>query len=151
MSEAQVNHVLEWIGFSNNDNRRSIMNSAFSSLRELSSFKAKDISALEEDYSRRTSTGGKINFGIRIIKRMKTLVQAGERAEVSKKMEDDSDTNSIEATPGPLNSEQVWTEWQPKFINYISTILGVNGVPLSYVIRDNELPDRDGLFTNFNE
>ena len=66
-------------------------------------------------------------------------------------MNDDSDSNEKEETPGPLKSELVWTEWKPKFVNYLSTILGVNGITLSYVIRENEEPNREGPFENFNE
>ena len=36
-------------------------------------------------------------------------------------------------------------------MNYTSTILGVTGVPLSYVLRENEEPDYDGTFESFNE
>ena len=79
------------------------------------------------------------------------LDMAGQRSEVRKKMIEDSDTNAKEASPGPLKAELGCTEWQPKFVNYLSTILGVGGVPLSYVIRDNEEPDKDSTFDNFNE
>ena len=31
-------------------------------------------------------------------------------------------------------------EWEPAFVNYRSTIPGVNGIPLSYVVRENQTP-----------
>ena len=43
---------------------------------------------------------------------------------------------SAEAFPGKLKDECKWTEWITGFENMLSTILGVNGVPLSYVIRE---------------
>ena len=52
------------------------------------------------------------------------------------------DVKSKEASPGPLVSETKWNEWEPAFENYLSNIMGFNGVPLSYVIRDNPLVDR---------
>jgi hypothetical protein len=47
--------------------------------------------------------------------------------------------------------ERRLSEWEPAFVNYLSTIPGVNGIPLCYVIRDLEIPDRTAQFTNFNE
>ena len=77
------------------------------------------------------------------------LTVATQRCEVRKMMNDQSDQKSKEASPGPLVSETKWPEWQPKFDNYLSIILGVEGIPLSYVTRDNELPDRTGPFADF--
>ena len=55
------------------------------------------------------------------------------------------------ASPGPLMSENKWTDWEPKFVNYLSTMIGMDEFPLWYVIRDNGDPDRDGPYTNFTE
>ena len=35
--------------------------------------------------------------------------------------------------------------------NYLSSIYGVDGVPLSYIIRPNDAPDRTTTFSDFNE
>ena len=81
----------------------------------------KDITSLADDYSRRTANNGRINFGIKRIKRLQNLIHwgkdnyrtsltptiedltgekflmaletAGKRSEVRKKMIEDSDTN----------------------------------------------------------
>ena len=50
----------------------------------------------------------------------------------------DASTVSAEASPGKLKDERKCTEWIAGFENMISTTLGVNGVPLYYVIRENE-------------
>ena len=73
------------------------------------------------------------------------------RAEVRKIEKDQSDTVSKAANPGKFKDERKWPEWEPAFVNYLSTIPGVNGVPLSYVVRDKEEPDRTGTFESFNE
>jgi hypothetical protein len=44
-----------------------------------------------------------------------------------------------------------WPEWEKSFGNYLSIIPGVNGVPLSYVVREIEDPDPDTVYTSFNE
>ena len=38
---------------------------------------------------------------------------------------------------------------EEKLINYFGLHLSVNVVPLSYVIRDGEPPDQEGLFLDF--
>ena len=55
------------------------------------------------------------------------------------------------ADPGKLKDERKWTEWEPAFVNYLSTIPGVTGVPLSYVIRELETPTPGEDYGNFNE
>ena len=64
------------------------------------------------------------------------LEEASNCADVRKIEGDQSDTLSKAADPGKLKDERKWTEWEPAFVNYLSTIPGVTGVPLSYVIRE---------------
>ena len=80
-----------------------------------------------------------------------TLTVFSERAEARKVLIDQSNTKSKEASPGPLVSENKWTDWKPRFVNYVSTSIGINWVPLSYVVRPNEIPDRTGPFVIFTE
>ena len=54
---------------------------------------------------------------------------------------DQVDTIGKVADPGKLKDERKWPEWYPAFVNYLSTIPGVYGVPLSYVVCKNEAPD----------
>jgi hypothetical protein len=55
------------------------------------------------------------------------------------------------ADPGKFKDEQEWPEWEPTFANYLSTIPGMNGMPLSYVIREVKLPDCTVNNPSFNE
>ena len=61
------------------------------------------------------------------------------------------DTISKAADPGKLKDERKWPEWYPTFVNYLSMIPGVYGVPLSYDVRENQAPDHtrdvEGDFT----
>ena len=75
---------------------------------------------------------------------MVALNVAGERAGVRKVMASQSNEKAKAANPGPLKTEEQYHEWEPKFINYLSTIMGVSGVPLSYITRPKDIPDRDG-------
>ena len=70
------------------------------------------------------------------------LTVASAREEVRQMMTSAQDVKAKEATPGPLVFETKWNEWEPAFENYLSNIMGFNGVPLSYVIQENLLVDR---------
>ena len=49
-----------------------------------------------------------------------------------------STTLTDTAKPTAFKSDQKWTDWQPVFRNFLRSIPGRNGIPLSYVIRDND-------------
>ena len=51
------------------------------------------------------------------------------------------DTISKTADPGKLKDEKKWPDWEPAIMNYLSMIPGVRGVPLLYVVRENDAPD----------
>ena len=52
-----------------------------------------------------------------------------------------SKTLSEAAKPAPFKSTTKWTDWAQAFLNYLKTIPGRDGVPLSYVCRTNPTPD----------
>ena len=175
----QLREILTWIGFTDNANRTNIIRGAFETYSDIQSLNEKDITEMSESYSKRTAAAGKIDFGIRRTKRLKFMVHwvhdfyrvstipstvglnkagflaaiaiAGQKADVRKQLKDQSSEKAKVASPGPLISESKWTEWEPKFSNYLSTLIGMNGIPLSYVIRENDAPDRTGPHTSFTE
>ena len=65
-----------------------------------------------------------------------------DRALLRKFESDQDDTISKAADIDKSKDERTWPEWEVKSENYISTIPGVNGVPLSYVLRAHAAPDR---------
>ena len=73
------------------------------------------------------------------------------RADVRKVEKDQSDTVSKAADPGKFKKERTWPEWEPAFVNYLSTLPGVNGVPLLYVVRESEVLDPGTEYGSFNE
>ena len=56
------------------------------------------------------------------------------------------DTISKAVDTGKFNDEKKWPNWEPAFVNYLSSIPGINGVPLSYVVHTNNDPDHDTDF-----
>ena len=69
------------------------------------------------------------------------LSTAAQHASLRKVDTDQVDTISKAADLGKLKDERKWPEWYPDFVNYLSTIPGVYGVPLSYIVRENKAPD----------
>ena len=63
------------------------------------------------------------------------------------------DTISKAADPGKFKDKKKWAEWEPAFCNYLVTIPGVTGVPLSYVVCEKKIPDDDITveYKSFNE
>ena len=68
------------------------------------------------------------------------------RAALRKVDDDQVKTISKAADPGKFKDECKWADWEPVFTNYLSTIPGVYGIPLSYVIRENVDPQHDQDF-----
>ena len=69
-----------------------------------------------------------------------------QRALLRKNNSDQVDTISKAAGPGKFKDEKKWPNWDPAFVNYLSTIPGVKGAPLSYVVCANEDPDHETDF-----
>jgi hypothetical protein len=69
---------------------------------------------------------------------------AAQRADIRKKEAKDTSSVSSEASPGKLKDNKKWQEWITGFENMLLTLLGVNGVPLLYVIREKEEAEPEG-------
>ena len=65
-----------------------------------------------------------------------------------------SDTISKAAKPVRSMKEVKWEDWAPTFMNYVRAIPGRDGVPLKYIIRDNDFsnltPNKDLRDDNVN-
>jgi hypothetical protein len=60
-------------------------------------------------------------------------------------------TNSKAADPGKFKDERKWPEWEKAFTNYLSIIPGVSGIPLSYIVREQDEPTPGMEYFTFNE
>ena len=173
--------ALLWIGFENVATRNRLRVEGFDAFDDLRSMTDKDIRDLSESYGRRTAADGRFIFGIRRIKYLIGMVHwvqdfervgeiasldefmdsplafrnaldvAFDRAAVRKIEKEQSDTVSKAADPGKFKDERKWPEWEPAFANYLSTIPGVKGVPLSYVVREKEEAEAGATYESFNE
>ena len=171
--------VLEWIGFVDAVQRTCITDNTFQTFAYVLVMNTEDVTELSTFFSCRIATNGKIDFSIRRTKEvthflqwvhnaartlytamtngyvhaslLSALTDAGERADFCRQLRDKYDVKAKEALPGPLVSENKCTYWEPMVVNYLTTMLGMNSVPLSYVIRDNDEPDRTSTFPDFSE
>ena len=176
--ELQIKQILHWIGFTIAGQKNAIYSDSIQEYADLLNMSESDMTDLAKDYAGRALTNP-INFGIRKIKKLKALthwckdhrrtstipsveatngitfnielLRALQRAQIRKQLTDDSSKKAKASSPGPLVSEDDWISWETKFVNYLSTIPGVDGVPLSYVIRVSLNPDVNTVFTSFVE
>ena len=61
----------------------------------------------------------------------------------NKAFKDKSKTLMDATAPEKLTDKTRWTDWYPSFVNYLRNIPGRMGVPLSYVIRPNDVVLKD--------
>ena len=162
---AKVHQALQWIGFGNQVHRDSICEEAgFESLEDSVRLSEKDIGEMADGYKKSTQVQGRIPFGLRRVKlligvmhwvqdqdRCYRSASTGDIADANefreiidisiqrtalRKVEDDQvDTISKAADPGKLKDERKWPDWEPAFVNYLSTIPGSYHVPLLYIVR----------------
>ena len=129
---------------------------------------------MAEEFSKRTVAQGCITFSLGCTKKLtslmhwvqdcfctndepdyltfndKQLAEAQSHALVWKADLDLVDTNTKAADPSKFKEECKWPEWSKAFMNYLSIIPGVNGIPLSYIVHESE-PEGRAICDSFNE
>jgi hypothetical protein len=159
--------ILWWIGFRVNAQTTLIYDDGVDGWENILMLSTDDIDAMAKTFTSRTIVGGRIVFGTNRTKWLKailhwvqdfyrvsatpTIVDLNETtfkaalrtAESRDKIRNTLRKNNIpsDASPGPLEKESKWKEWEEKFLNYLRLHLGSSGIPLSYVVRDNDDPD----------
>jgi hypothetical protein len=170
-----VDFLLNAIGFNIPEERERIMEAGLSDYEDFRYLVEKDIRDMAEEFGKRTLQNGRITFGLGRTKKLtgvmhwiqdchrtsdvldhnnfneQVLAEAQSRALVRKSDIDLVDTNTKAADPGKFKDERKWPEWEKAFANYLSVIPGVNGVPLSYIVREASEPGHDIEYETFNE
>ena len=168
---------LAWIGFNTDAQRQRLIDEAFGSFDDIRTTDEDDVDAMVKDLTSRSAQQGRIIVGIRRTKLLKgfahwvqdffrvsstpdvvglntdtfraALNVALTRREVRVNLLKQLKTAAEAASPGPLESERKWKTWEEKFENYCRAHIGAAGVPLSYVIRENDAPDVDATYPDF--
>ena len=166
-----VDQDLEWIGFGTEGNRNSIRNEGvlevFDDFIGLTVSNTRDMAS---SFYKMTTAQGRINFGMRHVNytlgimyweqdeslcsctaaligiaddeyHKALLGKALDSATLRKVVANQADITSKASYTGKLKDESTWTKWEVKPENYLSKIPGVNGVPLSYVLKVHAYPD----------
>ena len=173
-----VQQIIHWIGFVTNTQRTAVFDDSIGSWDDIRMFSEKDMNNMARDFAGRTAQGGgRINFGIRRTKKLiglahwvqdfyriystlsieglsqvtfsTQLERALERQRARERLIDQSSISAKAASPGLLENERKWKEWETRFDNYLSTLIGVNGIPFSYVTRESEIPIAGAVYSNF--
>ena len=165
--EDTAHQLLHWCGFNGYVQSTRIFTDSLGSFDYLKVVTPKDITAMSCDFASRPAAS-RIFFGVRCSKKLMSMLHfiqdssrvsetptivgltsitfnsaietALARADIRETLIDQTSTSAKAASPGPLINKRKWKEWETKFENYLSTIIGSNGVPLSYVIRENDNP-----------
>ena len=171
MEQVAIDAILQYCGFTNVDHRLSISRDGLESYADMLSLTEKDIGSLAKGFAERSAAQGRIVFGLRRTNLLKGAIHwaqdfrrisrdvtldpavinaaefriqietARQRAMIRKHNAEESDGLMKAADPGKLKRQKEWTAWSRGLRNYLSTIHGQDGVPLSYVIRDEDDPD----------
>ena len=82
------------------------------------------------------------------------ILESAERQTVRASEEDTMEPGAKKnATPGMLTGESIWDKWEAQVTNHLCmcTLYGAYGVPLAYIIREDEDPPDDAEYGNFNK
>lgn len=172
-----IEQILYWIGFDVEESRTNLQTQSLGTFSDMVSLNVKDVIAMGTDWASRTVPNGKFHIGAIRLKYLQALIhwiqdfrrisgtpsivglnqvvfksqltRALNRAEIRKNLSDQASITAKAASPGPLENERQWKQWEEKFVNYARSHIGSNGIPLSYVIRENDAPDIEGEYSDF--
>jgi hypothetical protein len=159
-----VAHVLQVIGFNLAVDRGNIMEAGLAQFEDFRYLVEKDLRDMADEFGKRTQAAGRIVFGLGRTKKLvgvmhwvqdcfrssdvpnhehfddEVLFEALSLAQIRKSDVELVTTNTKAVDPGKFKDERKWPEWEKAFINYLSVVPGVSGIPLSYVVRELDVP-----------
>ena len=169
--------ALLWIGYE--EAQALLLEAELGDLATMGSARSSEIADVLKTYASRTVAAGRIASGLIKVKRMQALAHwvrdfkrvnkevtidgldeqsfldalaaSEERALARDADKDTAEARAKEASPGKLTSEKDWEKWETRFINQLSILQGVLGVPLVYVIREDRDLDPDEAYGTFTE
>jgi hypothetical protein len=177
--ENELETALEWIGFANPEHRARLLGEVGPDLSTFLRFTEKEISSVQKEMAENRTAALRITFGLARTKFLKSMIHwaqdfnrvnatpsldgldresflaalivAEQRARIRAQMTAICETRAKEASPGKLKSEKQWNTWEQALCTQLGILLGVNGVPLVYVIREKEAEPGATYDTFFEE
>jgi hypothetical protein len=167
--------LLEVVGFTVLAERETLVAEVFPDLRTISTYDERDLKDIAKEFRSRTAAAGRI-----IIPRVRVqrtfgmihwvqdayrcdqdpvpadfndleIATANRRAVIREALLEQSETVAKSAQPKKLKGEKDWYEWYDSLKNYLSLLMGTNGVPLNYVVRENEVAPLGVTLNNYEE
>ena len=170
-----VDYVLQVIGFADGEERESFMKAGLTDFEDFRYLVEKDIRDTADEFGERTQANGRIVFRLGRVKKLigvthwvqdcfrasyvpnhahfnlNVMYESLSLAQVRKSDINLVATNSKAADPEKFKEERKWPEWENAFINYLSIIPGVSGIPLSYVVREQDELTPGTAYPTFND
>jgi hypothetical protein len=161
-----VHLCLTRIGFNTEALRNAIVSEGFTSINDLGDIRVKDVEDMCKKISGISNARGGVRIGLVLVRRLKGLVYwVKDHLRRSQTPDGDNwnldvcktyiaamdierscqDDDSKIDPPGKLKSHE-WLQWDLKLINFLQSMAGTSGIPLSYVIRKDV--DEDYEFEN---
>jgi hypothetical protein len=160
------------IGFPTAVERARIIAGGITSLNDLRDVKEKDLCDTLSEYEKKP-VAQRVSFSTACVNKMiglmhyvqdcnhigmdydieditpEGLVEHSSRATVRKSISDHKKTHAETPSLGQLKDEKNWVPWHNQLKVFLGGLLGVTGVPLSYMIRKQEEPDFETEFDSF--
>jgi Reverse transcriptase (RNA-dependent DNA polymerase) len=171
---AMFDRILEnVIGFDNVGDCNCIIQGGMSMLDRLKNIKEKALRDTIDAFEKRPTAATRVFFGMEKTNLMigllyyvqdcnrigddyveeditvEMLEECTRRNDVRKDMIDSEDTHTKTSSPGQFKDEANWVPWHDQLEVYLGGIMGIAGVPLTYVIRAKEEPDPGTVFDSF--
>jgi hypothetical protein len=152
--------LLKTVGFNDAVERASLVEEVFPDLRTISMYTERNLKDIVKEFCSRTMAAGRIT--IPRVRMQRTLglicwvqdayrcnqepvpadfndveIDTNRHAEIRNALLEQSETVAKSAQPKKLKGKMDWYEWYDSLENYLSLLMGTNGVPLNYVIRDH--------------
>ena len=168
--------ILQTIGFIKDEERASIIQAGLAEFEDFRYLVEKDIREMADEFGKCTVANGRIVFGLGRTEKLagvmhwikdcyraddvpshenfsnEALFEALSLAQIRKSDVELVVTNTNKAVdPGKFKDERKWPEWEKAFVNYLSVIPGISGIPLAYIVREQEEPNEDSIYATFNE
>jgi hypothetical protein len=166
-----VEYCLHKCGFIANADRQAIMADGFATFDDFEMLNTSDIKDMASRFAKRPPAA-RIIFGLARTKKMQGLLlwvhdhfraddqpdhtdfdsdAANEALQRESSRKETKEMKGTVSKPDPLKGEADFAKFLPKLENYLASLIGVNGVPLSYVIRENEQPDPNETYNSYQE
>jgi hypothetical protein len=167
--------LLETVGFTDAVEHASLVEEVFPDLRTISMYTERDLKDILKEFRSRTMAAGRITIPRVRMQRTLGLIHwvqdayrcnqepvpadfndveidtSNRHAEIRNALLEQSETVAKSAQPKKLKGKKDYNEWYDSLKNYLSLLMGTNGVPLNYVVRDHVDPPPGEVLETYDE